>query len=209
VLRFGGRRRGARAYIAFDGGVDVPWVLGSRATHVLSRMGGLAGRTLQIADRIPLGPSLGAGARSGSVPDPDRGLTPIGGARIRILPGPQADLFDPDAYEVLQRSRYVVTPQSNRMGYRLAGPWLPSPPGDMISDVTFPGAIQVPPGGAPIMLMADRQTVGGYPQLAIVITADLPLAGQLAPGDWIEFAGCTMREAREALAAGDTGGTHG
>jgi antagonist of KipI len=71
----------------------------------------------------------------------------------------------------------------------------------MISDATFPGAIQVPPSGEPILLMADRQTTGGYPQVAIVISADLPLAGQLAPGDWIEFVVCALDEARAALAA--------
>jgi antagonist of KipI len=88
------------------------------------------------------------------------------------------------------------------MGYRLAGERLPRLEGrEMISDAAFTGGIQVPSSGEPILLMADRQTTGGYPQIATVITADLPLAGQLAPGDWIEFAVCSRREALSALAA--------
>jgi allophanate hydrolase subunit 2 len=86
------------------------------------------------------------------------------------------------------------------MGYRLKGRAVPRRPnGEMISDATFPGAIQIPPSGDPILLMADRQTIGGYPQIATVISADLRLAGQLAPGDWIEFAACDRREAMTAL----------
>jgi antagonist of KipI len=123
--------------------------------------------------------------------------------------GPQDDHFDDAVLEELQRTRFTISPQSDRMGYRLiggssrpgpfgSGNWTP-PGGDMISDATFIGAIQVPPSGQPILLMADRQTTGGYPQIATVITADLPKAGQLAPGDWIEFAFCTRREAIAAL----------
>jgi allophanate hydrolase subunit 2 len=117
-----------------------------------------------------------------------------------VLPGPQADFFDVRAFELLHSTRFTVTPQSNRMGYRLTGASLPQLRSDLISDATFTGAIQVPASGEPILLMADRQTVGGYPQIAIVIAADLPLAGQLAPGDWVEFAMCTRAEAIDALA---------
>ena len=86
------------------------------------------------------------------------------------------------------------------MGYRLTGATIPRVDGrEMISDATFVGALQVPPSGDPILLMTDRQTTGGYPQIATVITADLPLAGQLAPGDWVEFEVCTRREAMAAL----------
>jgi antagonist of KipI len=88
------------------------------------------------------------------------------------------------------------------MGYRLVGGTIPRVEGrEMISDVTFAGALQVPPSGDPILLMSDRQTSGGYPQIATVITADLPLAGQLAPGDWIEFEICTRHQAMSALIA--------
>ena len=98
-----------------------------------------------------------------------------GGVRVRVMPGPQHDYFPPEAIEVLQRTRFTVTSQSDRMGYRLTGATIPRVEDrEMISDATFAGALQVPPSGDPILLMADRQTSGGYPQIATVITADLP-----------------------------------
>ena len=195
VLRFGERRAGARAYVAFDGGVDVPLVLGSRATHVGAALGGLEGRALVAGDRLPLGqPSGGT-----SIAIDPRSLG-HGGARLRVLPGPQDDFFSDDAFGLLEGTRFLVTPQSNRMGYRLSGATLPRVAGrEMISDAAFVGALQVPASGEPILLMSDRQTTGGYPQIATVITADLPLAGQLAPGDWVEFECCTRAEAIAAL----------
>jgi antagonist of KipI len=199
VLRFGERIAGARSYIAFDGGVAVPPVLGSRATHALTAMGGFRGRPLAQGDILPLAPAARPPARRH--PDLDRSAV-RGGARVRVLPGPQDDFFPEEAFTSLQRSRFKVASQSDRMGYRLIGPLVPRvAEREMISDATFPGAIQVPVSGEPILLMADRQTTGGYPQIAIVITADLPLAAQLAPGDWIEFQICTRAEALAALVA--------
>jgi KipI family sensor histidine kinase inhibitor len=194
VLRFGPRRSGARAYVAVEGGIATSAVLGSRATHVLSRLGGIEGRALRAADRLPIG--RGEGTRGASPPSP---LASGGGARLRVLPGPQIDHFDPGAFEGLQRGRYTVSPRSDRMGYRLDGAPIPAPSGEMISNAAFLGGVQVPPSGEPILLMADRQTTGGYPQIAVVITADLPLAGQLAPGDWLEFRACSRAEALAAL----------
>lgn len=201
TLRFGERRRGARAYVAFAGGIDVPLVLGSRATHVLSGHGGLGGRALVAGDRLTLGPAPVAveadlQLRLGGPEGP-----PLRSSRrLRVLPGPQDDRFPAVALDALLRSRFRVSPQSNRMGYRLEGARLPPAEGpEMISDATFTGGIQVPSSGELILLMADRQTTGGYPQIATVITADLPLAGQLAPGDWVEFAICTRGEAVAAL----------
>jgi len=102
----------------------------------------------------------------------------------------------------LERTRFMISPQSNRMGYRLQGGLIPRlADREMISDAAFIGAIQVPSSGEPILLMADRQTTGGYPQLAVVITADVPLAAQLSPGDWIEFRVCSRSEALSALVA--------
>jgi antagonist of KipI len=211
VLRFGSRRSGARAYVAVDGGIATPAVLGSRATHVLSRLGGIEGRALRAGDRLPIGggvgsrgePDLGtpvARARGGGVA---RSTRPVqsGGARLRVLPGPQIDRCGPAAFEGLQRGRYTVSPRSDRMGYRLDGAPIPAPSGEMISNAAFLGGVQVPPSGEPILLMVDRQTTGGYPQIAIVITADLPLAGQLVPGDWLEFRACSRAEALAALRA--------
>jgi antagonist of KipI len=199
VIRFGRREAGARAYLAFAGGIAVPPVLGSRATHVLSGLGGLDGRAVTAGDRISLGVPLGEPLRRRV---PSKSL-PTGGARLRVLRGPQDDIFPDDTFELFQRTRFSVSSQSDRMGYRLecAKP-LPYPlTAEMISDGTCPGAIQVPPSGLPILLMADRPTTGGYPQIATVITADLPVAAQLAPGDWVEFEFCTRSAAISALIA--------
>lgn len=200
VLRFGERRRGARAYVAFGGGLDVPAVLGSRATHQLSALGGFGGRALRAGDRIPVGDQAVA-PRSFLPVSEGSAHTARGGARVRVLPGPQDDYFEPAAFEWLQRLRFTISPQSDRMGYRLTGATVPRASREMISDATFVGGLQIPPSGEPILLMADRQTTGGYPQIATVITADLPAVGQLAPGDWIEFEVCTRPTAVAALAA--------
>jgi KipI family sensor histidine kinase inhibitor len=199
VLRFGERRSGSRAYMAVDGGIDVEPVLGSRATSALCGLGGVDGRAIVAGDRLPLGAPVRP-ERVRRVQD----LTPVphGGARLRVLPGPHQDFFPDDAFDHLQHRRFIVTPRSDRMGYRLEGARIPRIAArEMISDAAFIGGIQVPLSGEPILLMADRQTTGGYPQIATVITADLPLAGQLAPGDWIEFEICSRRDALDALVA--------
>jgi antagonist of KipI len=199
VLRFGERRSGTRAYIAFGGGIVVQPELGSRATHALCALGGLGGRAVASGDRRPLGNEGNISPwRVVNVPSPRL----AGGARLRVLPGPQHDHFPADALDILQATRFTVTPQSDRMGYRLSGGRIPVIDGrEMISDATFTGALQVPPSGDPILLMSDRQTTGGYPQLATVIAADLPITGQLAPGDWMEFQVCSRNEAMSALIA--------
>lgn len=197
-LSFGVRRKGARAYIAFAGGVQVAKWLGSRATHVPSAGTGSPARPLARGDWVGLGrSSVSRPARVGG-PCEELGT---GRVTLRVLPGPQYDHFPQAAVRGLIQARFVVSSSSNRMGYQLDGQPLPAPPGDMISDATFFGAIQVPPSGQPILLMADRQTTGGYPQLAIVIRADLPLAGQLAPGDGVQFEWTTLDVALSTLAA--------
>jgi antagonist of KipI len=199
-LRFGARTRGARAYLAVSGGIATPPVLGSRATHVISAMGGLDGRALRAGDVLPLfpsppAPSVGAPAAR-IVPLPDRT------ARVRVMPGPQLDYFADDALAVLESAPYTIRSDSDRMGFRLQGPALTHARGaDIISDATPLGVLQVPASGQPILLMADRQTTGGYPKIATVITADLAVAGQLGPGDAITFAVCTARDAMAALIA--------
>jgi antagonist of KipI len=201
VLRFGQRRSGGRAYVAFAGGIAAPLFLGSAATHTRSAMGGFEGRAVRAGDRLLLG-----------APKSQRPLvtdtrvarpTVAGGARLRVLAGPQEDFFPSSAFEMLLATRFLVSSDSDRMGYRLIAP-RPVPrieDREMISDAAFTGGIQVPVSGQPIMLMADRPTTGGYPQIAIVITADLPRAGQLVPGDWVEFQLASMHEAIAALAA--------
>ena len=194
-LTFGVRTAGARAYLAVAGGLDVPKVFGSRATHLLSAMGPLGGRSLAAGARVPVGSAL-PGASIAGVPL----LLPAGGAAVRIVWGPQDDYFTAEARQTLVSTRYQITPQSNRQGYRLLGAALTHARGaDILSDATPVGSLQVPASGQPILLMADRQTTGGYPKIATVITADLPLAGQLAPGDWIAFAACDLHDATRAL----------
>jgi antagonist of KipI len=117
-----------------------------------------------------------------------------------VIIGPHDGMFTEAARRTFLSERFVITPDSNRMGYRLQGPPLAhAGSADILSDATPIGSLQVPASGHPILLMADRQTTGGYPKIATVITADLPLAGQLAPGDWIAFADVTRAAALDAL----------
>jgi antagonist of KipI len=198
-LKFGRLVQGARAYLGVAGGVLTPSVLGSRATHLVSRLGGLSGRALQAGDRIPV--------ERCPAPRPLRksaGLTlpTAGRAWLRVVPGPQDAWFHADALKAVTGVSFRVSPRSNRMGYRLEGPPLVRVrDGELISEPVGMGAIQVPGAGEPILLMADRQTAGGYPKIGYVISADLPLAGQLAPGDFIEFIPCSRPEAVSALIA--------
>lgn len=197
-LQFGERVRGARAYVAVAGGFDVPRVLGSRATHAPSGLGGWCGRALLKGDRLP----LGAGARSRS-----RYIHPLihefpatSPAIVRVIAGPHLDRFAEGALDVLQSAPYTVANESDRMGYRLIGPVLAHSAGaDTISEPTPIGTLQVPASGQPILLMADRQTAGGYAKLATAITADIGIAGQAAPADRIAFRVCTLAAAHDAL----------
>jgi antagonist of KipI len=197
-VRFGARHSGARATLAVRGGFDVPQTLGSRATSLVSRMGPFGGRALAAGDVLPVGAAAGIARRKAGPAMP----LPAGGAHVRVVLGPHDALFTREAVDTLLGSRFTVTPQSNRMGYRLEGPALRRVgSADILSDATPFGSLQVPASGQPILLMADRQTTGGYPKVATVISADLPLAGQLAPGDWVQFTACTPDAARAALRA--------
>jgi len=195
-LRFGARRGGARATLAVAGGFDVAIEFGSRSTSLVSGIGPFNGRALQPGDELPIG-----GTSRSIIASAGRALRmPAGGAHLRAIRGPHEALFTAAALERLFTGRFTITPQSNRMGYRLDGPPLQHAAGaDILSDATPIGSVQVPASGQAILLMADRQTTGGYPKIATVITADLPIAGQLAPGDWIEFVECTRAQALVAL----------
>jgi antagonist of KipI len=198
-VKFGRILQGARAYLAVAGGIQTPLVLGSRATHLVSRMGGFNGRALAAGDRVPIAdePQPRPQRKSAGLVLPSKGR-----ALLRVMPGPQADWFDADALKTIGGVSFRISPQSNRMGYRLQGPpLLRAHDRELISEPLGIGAIQVPTAGEPILLMADRQTAGGYPKIGYVISADLPLAGQLAPGDFIEFHLCTQQEAVAALIA--------
>jgi KipI family sensor histidine kinase inhibitor len=201
TLRFGDRRYGARAYLAFDGGIDTRPVLGSRATHLPTRMGGMNGRALRAGDRIPLGTTRASAHTPRIAPPPARPVS------LRLIPGP--DTHSRTQLDRLIATRFMVSTQSNRMGYRLVAhtDQTATFAGDAadveeaISEAVVAGSVQIPPSGAPMLLMADRHTIGGYPQIATIISADLPFAGQLAPGDAVRFALCTPSEAHAALMA--------
>ena len=199
MLAFGARGNGARAYVAVAGGIDVPEVLGSRATHIASGVGGVVGRALQPGDRLLTG-EVGTAAYAGrSVPS----VTPLpkDGVFVRCVAGPDAALFDDDQHESFNHARFRVTTDSDRMGYRLEGGALVARDGgQLISRAVARGTVQVPPKGNPIVLMADHQTAGGYPGIAVVISADFPVLGQLSAGQWVEFTRCTQAEAVDALA---------
>jgi antagonist of KipI len=201
VLRFGARRRGGRAYLAVAGGIDTPPVLGSRATHVPTATGGLDGRALRRGDRVPLGSASAAARPPRFRPEvvEHNDLVPV----VRVLPGPDLECFARDVLDVLVAAPYHVSVQSDRMGFRLGGAALPVLPGqaDIISDAVPVGTMQVPASGQPLVLMADRQTAGGYARLATVISADIGLLGQACPGDRIRFAICSRSEAMAAVIA--------
>ena len=191
-LSFGRRVSGARAYIAVRGGIAVPPVMRSRATHVKAALGGHQGRALRRGDVVPVGTSGQSGGTGASGPPPHFPMTSP--ATVRVIPGPEP------ADEVLWRTVFTISPQSDRMGYRLDGGAVRAA-GDHLSSAVAMGTVQVTPSGTCVLLMADRATSGGYARAATVITADLPIAGQLAPGDAIRFSPITLEEARAALDA--------
>ncbi len=223
VLRFGRRRAGLRAYLAIAGGIDVPAVLGSRSTYLPGGFGGHAGRALQAGDVLGVGsagadaaPAWGAGQARGVAREPPSpapataermlptGSRPAYGrdAVIRVVLGPHVDRFSPAGRATLLGAGYRVGPASDRMGYRLHGPRLERrEPADILSVGMPLGGIQVPADGQPIVLLADHQTHGGYPLIATVIRADLPLVAQLAPGEAVNFRAVGLDEARAALRA--------
>jgi antagonist of KipI len=195
-IRFGPRAAGARATLAVRGGFALPETFGSRATSLVSGMGPFGGRALATGDVLPIGTVRQPKTRAVGPPL----ALPAGGTAVRVMLGPHEAMFTSAARDALFGSRFTVTPSSNRMGYRLDGPPLERVgPSEILSDATPIGSLQVPASGLPILLMADRQTTGGYPKIGTVITADLPLAGQLAPGDWVEFTRCTRAAAVAAL----------
>jgi biotin-dependent carboxylase-like uncharacterized protein len=197
VLRFGPRREGSRAYVCVSGGLDVPIIFGSRSTDVRAGIGGFGGRRLSQGAAISFGqmPRISLKPALRRCPVEARPLYPVCPA-LRVIRGPQADRFSADALTTLLASRYVVSADSNRMGYRLNGAPIPHlTSAEMISDATVAGTIQIPADQQPILLMADCQTTGGYPKIASVITVDMAPAGQLAPGDQLTFQLTTVEAA--------------
>ncbi|WP_102261506.1 5-oxoprolinase subunit C family protein [Mesobacillus jeotgali] len=194
ILSFGKVESGARAYIGFAGGIDVPLVLGSKSTFINGTMGGFNGRALDAGDIVQGMPFVRKNRflHKDFIPEYHAQI------EIRVILGPHLEKFHPDAIKRFLSNEYTISPQSNRMGYRLAGPELNHIDGaDIISDAIPAGGIQVPSNGQPIILLAERQTTGGYARIATVISVDLPLLAQAMPGTKIRFAGITIEEAQE------------
>ena len=199
--------RGARAYLAVAGGFGIEPVLGSRSTYLPGRFGGFEGRALKHGDELPLR-DPGASARftrqkkahegtvKWSAPPhtlPDR--EPI---LVHVLEGQHFASFDSNAQRAFFDTVWKIAPESNRMGFRLAGPALVrSEQNEILSGPTTLGSIQVPANGTPIALMADHQTTGGYPRIAEIVSADVPRLAQLAPGGTVHFTRCDLGMAAE------------
>jgi|CXWL01.1.fsa_nt_gi KipI family sensor histidine kinase inhibitor len=203
VLRVGPTRQGARAYLCVAGGVATPPVLGSRATHARSGLGGLEGRALRAGDCLPLGVPSGEPLRRRLA---DRAVAAIAARlfppELRLVDGPQCGWL---ATDELAAWSFEVSEASDRLGLRLNGPALhrrPSHATDELATAGAPlGAVQVTPNGQLIILGIDQQTTGGYPQLGCVIAADLPALGQLRPRAAVRFASVSLEEAWAACRA--------
>ncbi|WP_249414103.1 biotin-dependent carboxyltransferase family protein [Alteribacter keqinensis] len=191
-IRFGHAGNGVRTYMSVHGGIDVPVVMGSKSTAVRAGIGGFEGRELRKDDRLKVGKRTGdlgvhGGRKVMAEYIPDYGKT----ARVRVVMGPQQEAFEEESLERFLQDEYRVSPQSDRMGYRLEGDvplsHLADKGADIYSDAIAPGSIQVPGDGQPIILLADRQTTGGYAKIATVISVDLWKVAQLPPGGTITF----------------------
>ena len=201
TLRFTALRSGCRAYIAFAGGLDVPLVMGSRSTCMKAGIGGVEGRKLQKDDVIGFrapNPDVCNLAQRRVAPEvvPQREFT------VRVLLGPQDDLFTDGGIRTFLSETYTVTNEFDRMGCRMDGPVIEHKNGgDIISDGIAFGAIQVPGAGKPIIMLADRQTTGGYTKIANIITVDYPIIGQLKGGDRVRFVETSIEAAQGELLA--------
>ncbi|SDE30109.1 biotin-dependent carboxyltransferase family protein [Sporomusa acidovorans] len=197
-VRFAAAVTGYRAYMAVRGGVDVPLVLGSRSTCVKAGIGGYQGRTLRQGDVLAVGQAGEEAGRARTLPHE---YVPAYGGKVsvRVILGPQQDMFADEAIATFFTKAYTVTKQADRIGYRLTGPRiLPVSTADIISDAVYQGAVQIATNGMPFIMMADHQTTGGFAKIGYVLRSDLPKVAQTKTGDSIRF--CRVSEA-EAIAA--------
>ncbi|HEY1362635.1 MAG TPA: biotin-dependent carboxyltransferase family protein [Xanthobacteraceae bacterium] len=195
VVSIGSLSGGAVLYIAVEGGFDIEPVLGSVSTYMRGGLGGWQGRALTAGDRLPLRRARASDRGDCRLVDLDLSPPP----RFRAVAGPQSDHFSDGEIAAFFASEYIVGAGSDRMGMRLAGRRLGHARGyDIASDGIAPGSIQVPGNGQPIVLLADRQTTGGYPKIATVISADLPALGRLPIGAAVRFERVSIEQA-EAL----------
>jgi len=195
-FKIGMAKRGLRGYVAVEGGFAVPPTLGSLSTHVRTGIGGFGGAKLKAGDLLPL--SLGeAPERPALRLDPAAWASPS--AELRVVFGPQDDYFTAEGRATLLAAEYEITREADRMGYRLSGPKIAHAKGfDIVSDGMPPGAVQIPGTGTPILLLVDRQSAGGYPKIATVISPDIAALAQKRPGDKLRFRSVDAREARHA-----------
>jgi biotin-dependent carboxylase-like uncharacterized protein len=201
TLRLGPLTRGARGWLCVAGGVSVPEVLGSRSTDLVAGFGGLDGRALRAGDRVPVGePAAAARGLLRALTPSGRRVAPWGLPPARDRCGPIRVLMAAEAgAAALPAESWTVAADSNRMGVRLQGAALPvEAGGSRLSAGVAPGVIQLPPSGQPIVLLADAQTVGGYPWLGAVIGADLPRLAQARPGGTLRFRAVSLAEAEAA-----------
>ena len=188
ILRCGSTKSGARSYLCVRGGIDVPCILGSDSTHLMTSLGGFRGGPLKPGNvlschELPENSSVRLKRVKEKVV---RQLTKRG--TLRVTAGPQADLFPDKVRSLFASSSYQITEEANRMGLRLSGPPLKRQSGeDIVTEGVPLGAIQVPHDGEPIILFVEHQTTGGYPKIANVISADMHIVGQLRPRDRVQF----------------------
>ncbi|KAA2213033.1 biotin-dependent carboxyltransferase family protein [Pseudoroseomonas oryzae] len=201
-------RAGMRAYLAVAGGIDVPVVMGSRSTDLKTGFGGHEGRGLAAGDRLP----IGTPAAPPRIPEGGFGVAPPAGmplseadtTEVRVIRAAQYGRFPEAAHETFWSTAWTLRPDSNRMGFRLAGPALiPVERVELLSHGILPGVVQVPPAGEPMIQLNDANTCGGYPKMGVVIGADLWRLGQLRLGGGLRFAEATREEALAARAANE------
>ena len=220
TLNAGTAVRGCRGYLAIAGGIDTPPALGSRSTYSRASLGGVDGRALRRGDQLTLGGPAELSRRIGAAITRDRGqdrvlIAPWGAsaslvpfhtasATVRVIEGEHTRLLTPDSAERMWSTEFRVGAQSDRMGYRLesgATPLSLAAPCEILSEAVAFGTVQLPPGGNPIVLMADRQTTGGYPRIGEVASVDLPLVAQLRAGDRLRFKPISLDEAQRLYLA--------
>ena len=198
-IAFAGRRSGARAYIAVGGGVVGDRWLGSTSTNLMCARGGMRGRALVAGDVISTGEWHDPPVAGRTL---DENLRPDYAHRsLRVIRGPHFARLTHESQQELWSAAFTVNPSSNRIGYRLDGATLEAPGDELLSFLVLAGVIQLPSGGQPILLMADNQTAGGYPVIATVASAWMPIAAQLAPGDALRFEETSIQDALDARAS--------
>jgi antagonist of KipI len=196
TLSFGRVKAGARSYICVAGGIQVPLVLNSKSTYLTGGFGGVDGRALEEGDILYGKPRIRRNRffHAEFTPEYTNPLT------LRIIAGPHKDAFTPFGFETFLTGEYIISPQSNRMGFQLSGPKIEhSSTADIISDAITLGGIQVPSSGQPIILMAEHQTTGGYSRIGSVISTDIPLLAQAKPGTRIRFKEISLESAQNLV----------